>query len=322
MRKILLTKKLAGKNLALLNMPDVVTVNVDESDVKAFNEEIKDAEAVLLSTAFKVTEEVMETAKNLKVISRTGVGVDNVDVKAATKRGILVLNTPEANSLSVAEHTVTLIACISKQILLYDKELRKGNFKIRRSNLSVDLEGKTLGLIGCGRIGRMVAKKCAAAFDMKTIGYDPFISSDIDGIKIYRDIEEVFKTADYITLHMPLTDETKNMVDAKFLSLMKPTAYIVNTARGGLVDEKALAQVLKEKKIAGAAFDVFSEEPPAADHPFLELDNMILTPHSAALTVECTERMSYDAALGISDYLKGNKPKFVYNKELISEGKL
>lgn len=321
MRKVLLTKKLAGENLALLNLSDVETVNVDESDAKAFAEEMKDAEAVLLSTAFKLTEDVIQTAKNLKVISRTGVGVDNVDVKAATQKGILVLNTPEANSLSVAEHAVTLIASISKQILFYDKELRKGNFKIRRSNLSVDLDGKTLGLIGCGRIGRMVAKKCAAAFGMKTIGYDPFITSDIDGIKIYKDMKEVFKTADYISLHMPLTDETKNMVDAKILSLMKPTAYIVNTARGGVVDEYALAQMLKEKKIAGAAFDVLADEPPAADNPLLGLDNIILTPHSAALTVECTERMSYEATLGISDYLKGKRPKFVYNKELISEGK-
>jgi D-3-phosphoglycerate dehydrogenase len=165
-----------------------------------------------------------------------------------------------------------------------------------------------------------VAKKCAAAFDMKTIGYDPFIPNDIEGIKIYKDIEDVFKNADYISLHMPLTDETRGMVGEKLLSLMKPTAYIINTARGGVVDEKVLAQKLKDKAIAGAAFDVLSAEPPEADNPLMGLDNIILTPHSAALTNECTERVAKEATLGIAEYLKGNTPKYVFNKKDLNLG--
>lgn len=318
MRKVLLTKKLSDSNLQLLaSVPDVECVNVPEGDNEAFAAQIKDAEALLLSTAFKVTREVIGSTQNLKVISRTGVGVDNVDVKAATEQGILVLNTPDANTISVAEHTVAMIAAISKQILYYDKELRKGNFKVRRLNLSVDMEGKTLGLIGCGKIGRLVARKCLNAFGMNTIGYDPFITSDMDGIKIYKDIEDVFRNADYISLHMPLTEETKDMIGKRLLSLMKPTAYLINTARGGIVDEQALAQKLKDKAIAGAAFDVLSTEPPSPDNPLMALENVILTPHTAALTNECTERVAHEAVAGIVDFLKGNTPKFVFNKELI-----
>jgi len=322
MRKVLLTKELSEENRALFSgIPDVELVGVKEGDAAGFAVKIKEAEALLLSTAFKMTKEVIDTAAKLKVISRTGVGVDNVDIKAATEKGILVLNTPEANSISVAEHAVSLIAGISKQLLFYDRELRTGNFKVRRMNLCVDMEGKTLGLVGCGRIGRLVAKKCAAAFGMKAIGYDPFVSADIDGIRIYKDIEDVFKNADYISLHMPLTDDTKNLVGVRLLSLMKPTAYLINTARGGVVDEQALAQILRDKAIAGAAFDVLSAEPPAADNPLLALGNIILTPHTAALTNECTERVAHEASLGIADYLKGNTPKYVFNRERITEGK-
>jgi D-3-phosphoglycerate dehydrogenase len=264
-----------------------------------------------------MTKEVIERAANLKVISRTGVGVDNVDVKAATEKGILVLNTPEANSISVAEHTLALIVAISKQLVMYDSELRAGNFAIRRTNRSVDIDGKTLGLIGCGRIGRFTAEKCKAAFNMNVIGYDPYIK-ELPGITLYENIEDVFAKADYISLHLPLTDETRNMVGESLLSKMKPTAFLINTSRGGIVDEAALARMLKEERIAGAALDVLESEPPKADNPLLPLKNVILTPHSAALTKECSARVAHEAALGISDYLKGKTPKFVFNKELLT----
>lgn len=317
MRKILLTKKLNEANAKLFEgIPDIELVTIPDGEQARFDSNIKDAEAVLLSTAYKMTKEVIEGAGNLKVISRTGVGVDNVDVEAATGKGILVLNTPQANSVSVAEHTLTLIAAISKQLLMYDSGLRAGNFKIRRSGKSFDADGKTLGLIGCGRIGRITAEKCKAAFDMNVIGYDPYIK-ELPGITLYESIEEVFKRADYISLHIPLTDETRNMVGETLLSMMKPSAYLINTSRGGIVDEAALAKALKEEKIAGAALDVLESEPPKEDNPLLPLRNVILTPHSAALTKECSARVAHEAALGISDYLKGNTPKFVFNKELV-----
>ncbi|MGE5494816.1 MAG: hydroxyacid dehydrogenase [Burkholderiales bacterium] len=315
MRKILLTKKLNEKNAALFKgIPDIELVTISDNDPAAFQNHIRDAEAILLSTAYKMTRDVIQSAEKLKVISRTGVGVDNVDVGAATERGILVLNTPQANSLSVAEHTVALIIAISKQLVMYDDAVRSGNFQIRRLNKSVDVDGKTLGLIGCGRIGRFVAEKCQAAFNMQVIGYDPYITK-LDGITLYKEAEEVFKRADYISLHLPLTDETRNLVGEKLLSLMKPTAYIINTSRGGIIDEYALAEKLKSEEIAGAALDVFESEPPAADNPLLALKNVILTPHSAALTKECSSRVAYEAARGISDYLKGDTPEFIFNKK-------
>lgn len=317
MRKILLTKKLKEKSAKLFEgIPDIDMVTIPDGEQAQFDLNIRDAEAVLLSTAYQLTKEVMDNAKNLKVISRTGVGVDNVDIKAATEKGILVLNTPEANSISVAEHTLALIVAISKQLIMYDSELRAGNFKIRRTNKSTDINGKTLGLVGCGRIGRFTAEKCKAAFDMQVIGYDPYIK-ELPGITLYKDIEEVFKRADYISLHIPLTNETRGIVGEKLLSLMKPTAYIINTARGGIIDEAALAQALSENSIAGAALDVLESEPPKEDNPLLPLKNVILTPHSAALTKECSARVAYEAALGISEYLKGGTPRFVFNKELI-----
>ena len=318
MRKVLLTKKLKENTAKLFEgIPDLELVTIPDGAQEQFDTHIKDAEALLLSTAFKMTREVIERAANLKVISRTGVGVDNVDVKAATEKGILVLNTPEANSISVAEHTLALIVAISKQLVMYDSELRAGNFAIRRTNKSADIDGKTLGLIGCGRIGRFTAEKCKAAFNMNVIGYDPYIK-ELPGITLYENIEDVFAKADYVSLHLPLTDETRNMVGESLLSKMKPTAFLINTSRGGIVDEAALARMLKEERIAGAALDVLESEPPKADNPLLPLKNVILTPHSAALTKECSARVAHEAALGISDYLKGKTPKFVFNKELLT----
>ncbi len=317
MRKVLLTKKLSEADAKLFEgIADLELKTIPDGEQAQFDEHMKDAEAVLLSTAYQMTGEVIAKAGKLKVISRTGVGVDNVDVKAATAKGVLVLNTPEANSISVAEHTLALIVAVSKQLVMYDSELRAGNFKIRRTNKSKDIDGKTLGLIGCGRIGRFTAEKCKAAFNMQIIGYDPYIK-ELPGITLYEDIEEVFKRADYISLHIPLTEETRGLVGEKLLSLMKPSACIINTARGGIIDEMALAQALKEERIAGAALDVLESEPPKEDNPLLPLKNVILTPHSAALTKECSARVAHEAALGISEYLKGNTPKFVFNKELV-----
>ena len=317
MRKILLTKKLTDANAALFDgIPDLEIVTIPDGAQDLFDLHMTDAEAVLLSTAYEVDSAAIKRAKHLKVVSRTGVGIDNVDVQAATENNVLVLHTPEANSISVAEHTLTLIAAISKQLILYDSELRTGNFKIRRANKSTDLDGKTLGLIGCGRIGRFTAEKCRAAFNMQVIGFDPYIKL-LDGIVLYENIEDVFRNADCISLHLPLTKETEGMVGERLLSLMKPTAYIVNTARGGILDEVALAEALKNGSIAGAALDVFEHEPIQADNPLLSLKNVILTPHSAALTRECSERVAHEATLGISEYLRGRTPKFVYNRELI-----
>ena len=311
--KVLLTKKLTPSMAAQFD-ESVELVNIPEGDAEAFKKEMADADALLLSTAFKATGDIIAEAKNLKVISRTGVGVDNVDVNAASEKGIMVLNTPTANALSVAEHAVMFMLALSKQVRYYMDETVNGNFKVRRSNKSVDMNGKTLGLIGCGRIGRLVAKKCEAAFDMHTIGYDPYIDHDVDNIKILPDMDSVLKEADYISLHLPLTDETRNLINRDKLALMKPTAFILNTSRGGIINEEDLAEALNNDVIAGAAVDVFSQEPPV-DNPLFKAKNILLTPHSAALTKECTLRVLQDAIDGISDFCKGEKPAHIFNEK-------
>lgn len=317
--KIALTKKLNAASSALFEGTDVTFIQVPEGDATTFSSAMREADAVLLSTAFKVTADVIAAAPHLKVISRTGVGVDNVDVAAASARGILVLNTPAANALSVAEHAVSMMCAHAKQLFYYGTELRRGNFKVRRENRCVDMEGKTLGLVGCGQIGRLVAKKCEAAFHMRAIGYDPFLKEDVDNIRLYANMDDVLREADYISLHLPLTDQTRNLIDESKLALLKPTAFILNTSRGGIINEAALAAALNAEKIAGAGVDVFEEEPPAADNPLLSAIHIILTPHSAALTNECTQRVAFEAAKGIADYAKGLQPAYIFNRSQLNK---
>jgi D-3-phosphoglycerate dehydrogenase len=260
----------------------------------------------------------MDSAPNLKVISRTGTGVDNVDVPAATERGILVLHTPDANTVTVAEHTVSMIGALSKHLLFLDKETREGKFKTaRRYYLPVDLDGKTLGIIGYGRIGKQVAKKCMAAFNMKVIIYDPYISDSVvaPGVVRYSNEEDVYKQADFLTIHVPLTDETRNHMGEKLLSLMKPSAYLINTARGNIIDEVYVVKMLNEDRLKGAAFDVLTNEPPMDNEEFLKNPKTIISPHSAALTNECTVRVACEAAQGIVDYLEGRMPKSIFNRK-------
>jgi len=318
MKEVLIPQKIDQESLKIFNGIAEVTFS-KEGDMDTFIKLLKDATAVVLGSTINFNSELMDTGKNLKVISRTGAGVDNVDIASATKKGILVLHTPEANSLTVAEHTVALITAISKQLLFLDNEVRKGNFKsARRLNIPVDINGKTLGIIGCGKIGKLVAKKCIGAFKMRVIGYDPYITTpDINGIKLYKDIKEIFREADFISLHVPYTENTKNLVNEELLSLMKPTSYIINSARGGIIDEAALAKKLKNNQIAGAALDVFRPEPPEASNELLQLFNVILTPHSAALTKECSARVALEACKGVADYLTGKTPQFIFNKEVL-----
>lgn len=318
MGKVLIAQKICEEAQNILNkVAELIFVTEGNMDEFIMALKSKDIVGVILGTWVNFTKELMDYAPNLKFISRTGAGVDNIDINSATERKILVLHTPESNLISVSEHTVALIAAISKQILFLDHEIRNGNFKARRLNLPVDINGKILGLIGCGKIGQLVAKKCINAFDMRVIGYDPYLKNDISGIKLIKNIEGVFKISDYVSLHLPLSENTKNLIGDKLLSLMKPTAYLINTARGGIIDEKVLVQKLKNREIAGAAIDVFYHEPPENTNELLKLSNVILTPHSASLTKECTVRVALEAVIGAVDYLTGKLPKFIVNKEVL-----
>lgn len=319
MKKVLISEKVSSKVIDLFSEVAEVVYTPEVNPVE-YNKLVKDVTAVMLDTTIQFTPEIMDSAPLLKVISRTGTGVDNVNIKAATERGIMVLHTPDATTMSVAEHTVALIGAISKHLQFLDSETRKGNFKsVRRLYLPIDLDGKTLGIIGYGRIGKAVSIKCMNAFNMKVVVYDPRMSDNElpQGIIRYNSEEQVFSEADLVSLHMPLTDETRGHINESLLSLMKPTAYLINTARGKIVDEAYLAKMLRENKLAGAAFDVMANEPPMLSDDLFDAPNMIITPHCAPLTGECTFRIAYEAASGIVDYLRGRTPKSIYNKEVL-----
>ncbi len=259
-------------------------------------------DGLAIRSATKVSAKILENAKNLKVIGRAGIGVDNVDVPAATARGIIVMNTPFGNSITTAEHAISLMLALARQIPEADASTRAGKWE-KNKFMGVEIFAKTLGVIGCGNIGSIVAER-ALGLKMKVIAYDPFLSeqraADLGVEKV--ELDELFKRADFITLHTPLTDKTRNIVDAAAIAKAKKGVRIINCARGGLVDEAALAEALKSGQVAGAAFDVFVEEP-ATQSPLFSLPNVVCTPHLGAATSEAQENVALQVAEQMSDYL-------------------
>jgi D-3-phosphoglycerate dehydrogenase len=320
MKKILIVQPIHERGVQVFDNRFEVRVASDPS-VATVIREIKGVEGVVVRTA-PFTREIIEAADALKVIGRHGVGVDNIDVKAATEKGIVVVNTPNANATSVAEHTLMVIGALAKRAVVYDRATRNGNWEIRNSYKAMDLDGKTLGLVGIGRIGSMVAKRAAAAYNMKVIAYDPYVRPEAAGkmgVSLVAQMDDVFKLADVVSLHTPLTPETRGFVNESKLRLMKPTAFLVNLSRGEVINEKDLCAALKSGVIAAAALDVYDPEPPLKDNPLFGLDNVILSPHSAALTEECVIRMATGAAEGIVEVLSGNRPQFVVNPDVFKK---
>jgi len=259
-------------------------------------------DGLAIRSATKVTGKVLEWAKNLKVIGRAGIGVDNVDVPAATARGIIVMNTPFGNSITTAEHAISLMLALARQIPEADASTRAGKWE-KNKFMGVEIFGKTLGVIGCGNIGSIVADR-ALGLKMKVIAYDPYLSADrATDLGVEKvEPEELFKRADFITLHTPLTEKTRNIINADAIKAMKKGVRIINCARGGLVDEVALYEALKNKHVAGAAFDVFVTEP-ATENPLFSLPNVVCTPHVGASTSEAQENVALQIAEQMSDYL-------------------
>ena len=282
--------------------------------VEDIKRDVEDCDAILARTA-PFPAEVMEAGKKLRVIGRHGVGVDNIDVKRAEELGIYVTNAPESNSNTVAEHAIGLIAALAHNIVRSDKAFRAGDFEIRNRVKGCDLEGKVLGVLGMGKIGRLVAKKAFHGLSMKVVGYDPYLKAEDFPEEITKidDWDDIFKTADFLTVHIPATPQTSKSIGSHEFELMKESAYIINAARGEVVDEAALIKALQDGVIAGAGLDVFEEEPPAKDHPFFAMENVIVTPHNAALTTECMIRMATHAAQGIHEVLTGQKPTWPVN---------
>jgi len=263
---------------------------------------IGDYDGLAIRSATKVSQKILERAKKLKVIGRAGIGVDNVDIPAATARGIIVMNTPFGNSITTAEHAISLMLALARQIPEADASTRAGKWEKNRF-MGVEIFGKTLGIIGCGNIGSIVADR-ALGLKMKVIAYDPYLASeravDLGVEKV--ELDELLRRSDFITLHTPLTDKTRNIIDATALRKMKPGVRIINCARGGLVDEAAIVEALKSGHVAGAAFDVFATEP-ATDNPLFKLPNVVCTPHLGASTTEAQENVALQIAEQMSDYL-------------------
>lgn len=313
-KKVLIVQPIHESGRALFDERFEVTGAPDPSEESVI-QAIQGAEGAIVRTA-PFTRRIIEAAESLRVIARHGVGVDNIDIQAATERGILVLNTPDANATSVAEHTIVAMGALAQRVVQMDRATRANQWEVRNEYKQVDLDGKVLGLIGLGRIGTLVARKAQGAFNMRVIAYDPFITQESAGslnITLCAEMDEVFRQADVISLHTPLTPQTQNLINRERLALMKSSAFLLNLSRGQVVDEAALYEALKTGVIAGAALDVFQQEPPQADHPLFQLENVLLAPHSAALTQECVIRMATGAARGVIEVLTGETPRFIVN---------
>ena len=278
--------------------------------------DIRDFDGLIVRSETQVAEPVLNAGKQLQVVGRAGVGVDNIDVDAATRLGVTVVNAPSSNTIAAAEHTIALMLSLARHIPQAHGALIGGRWD-RRSFLGAELLGKTLGIIGLGRIGAEVARR-ASAFDMRIVGFDPFVSNEQGrhvGVGLFP-FEEVLRQADFLTLHVPLTDATRRLIGADELGKMKQGSFLVNCARGGLVDEEALHQSLQAGDLAGAALDVFAEEPPG-ENPLLQLPNVVVTPHLGASTAEAQAAVAREVAEQVIDVLKGRTPRYAVNAPLV-----
>jgi D-3-phosphoglycerate dehydrogenase len=316
--KVLVTDKSAEEALQVIKDAGH-DITYDEMDGDTLLKEIPKYDALMVRGRTKVIKEIVKAGAKgkLKVIGRAGIGVDNVDIETAAKEGIKVVNAPTGATPSVAELAIAHMLSLSRYLIKADSTMKSGEWA-KKQLKGNELYGKILGLIGCGNIGKLTAKY-SQVFNMSVIGYDPFISEEDmqkDGIQKMEDLEELMKTADFISLHLPHIPETHHIVNNGMLSKMKPSAYLINCSRGGTVDEKALYDALKNGKIAGAGIDVFENEPPK-DSPLLQLDNVVLTPHIGANTTEGQIRAGTVCAEQIIKVLDGKEPDHWVNKKFM-----
>jgi D-3-phosphoglycerate dehydrogenase len=300
--------------------PEVALEIVDGSDPAELMEKIRDADAVTIRTAL-LPAAAIERAERLKIVSRHGVGYDNIDVAALTARRIPLAIAADANATAVAEHTLYFMLALAKRGLAYDRATRENRWAVRNSLDAVDLLGRRVLVMGFGRIGREVARRCAA-FGMAVMVYDPYVQANtIEAAGDYRsipDFEAALSQTDILTVHMPLGEESRSLIGAQELSRLPPHAFVINAARGGIIDEPALYDALTTGKIAAAALDVFDQEPPPADHPLFTLPNVLLTPHSAGLSKEAAIRMAISTARNALAGIDGKlDATMVVNREVL-----
>lgn len=293
---------------------DVVVAN--NEDKGFLMEAVADASAIITRLT-DIDADIIAAGKKLEAIAKNGIGVDNIDVAAATSRKIAVLTTGFANISSVAEHTMFAIGSLYKRIPYFDNAMHEGNWMSRDEGGFKDVADQVLGIAGLGRIGLLTAKMAKDGFNMKVLVYDPFLNPEkvkALGYDYAENIDDLCRKADVISLHMPLTKENTHIINEHTLSLMKPTAFVINFSRGLMVNEEALYQALVEKKIAGAALDAFAHEPPNFNNPLYKLDNVLLSPHTAGISEDARKRMSLKVAEGIDDVLSGRVPDCCANK--------
>ena len=308
MAKVLVTDGIRQVGLDVLTQRrDVV---IDRCWNRTSEEDLMDrvvnVDAILVGTT-PITGRIIDAARVLKVVSRRGVGYDNIELAALRRRKIPLTTVGSANAPTVAEHTLCFILALAKQVIAYDRATRAGNWRFRESLSAVDLLGKTLLLLGFGRVGRAVAVR-ASAFGMRVVVHDPLVPEEVFGefrVEPVADLLKGMAICDFLSVHVPLSHQTKGLIGRKELATMRPTAFIISTARGGVIDEDDLVNALRTGLIRGAGLDVFNEEPLPQDHPLLGLENVILSPHSAALTAECAQRMDEVAARNCLDGIDG-----------------
>ncbi len=302
--KILITDPLSEEGVDYLKQqPDLEVVCQSDLSLEALLSEISDAEGLIVRSKTKVTREVLEAASRLRVIGRAGAGVDNIDLEAATRKGVVVMNTPGGNSISVAEHAFALLLALARKIPVADSSLRSGAWN-KKAFVGQELHNKTLGLLGLGKIGSIMARR-ARSFHLKVLAYDPFVSEEYTsdlGVEL-RTLEEVLSESDFVSLHAPLNEKTKGLINKDTLALMKEGALLINAARGELVVEEDLSDALENGHLGGAALDVFENEPNIYPR-LLASDHTVLTPHIAASTVEAQSKVGYEIAQQVAAYLQ------------------
>lgn len=324
--RVLVTDKLAEEGLGLLRgEPGIEVIEAPKlaKDVSGLRAALAETDGIIIRSGTQLTAEVLEGQTRLKAICRAGVGVDNIDVPAASRQGIVVMNTPGGNTVSTAEHTMALLLALSRNVAPASASLKAGRWD-RNAFTGTQLEGKTLGIIGLGRVGLAVAKR-ALGFDMKVIGFDPFLAAERAlelGVESVPRLDDLWGRCDFITLHTPLSPETRHLISAEAIARMKPGVRIINCARGGLIDEPALVAALDAGQVAGAAIDVFEPEPPPAGHPLVNHPKVLVTPHLGASTEEAQVAVAVEAARLLIDFLQTGQVRFAVNMPTLSRAEL
>jgi D-3-phosphoglycerate dehydrogenase / 2-oxoglutarate reductase len=323
MPRVLISDKLESPGLDLLRQAGIELDERAGLKGDALKAAVRAADGIIVRSGTQVTAELLDDPGKLRCVVRAGVGVDNIDVAAATRKGIVVMNTPGGNTVSTAEHTIALLMALARMTPTADASVKAGKWE-RSKFIGCQLAGKTLGVVGLGRIGREVARR-AAGLDMKVIGFDPFLPADRAGqlgIEAVGGLDDLLPRCDFLTVHTPLTPETTNLIGAAQLARMPKGARVINCARGGIIHEGALVEALQSAHLAGAALDVYVDEPPPADHPLLKLANVVTTPHLGASTVEAQVSVAREAAQLIIDYLTRGVVQFAVNMAAVDRTEL